>query len=166
MSDTKPFQNISPNISDEALREEIQKEYRAVARHPDKGYHFHTGRDAANWIGYDETLYASLPEANIASFAGTGNPFALGKIHAGETVIDVGSDSGFDTLIASALVGPEGRVVGVDMTPAMLEKARLGAEAMGARHVQFREGYAEDLPLARWLWRCGDQQRRAQPHAR
>ena len=136
-----------PKISLEELRVEIQKEYTNVALDPTKGYHFHTGRKLANILGYDETLYADLPESNIASFAGTGNPFSVGDIHAGETVVDVGSGAGFDSLIASRLVGSAGRVVGVDMTPEMLSKARAGAEAMGATHVEFREGLAESLPI-------------------
>ena len=136
-----------PNISDTALRDAIQKEYENVAIHPDKGYHFHTGREALNRIGYDETLYDSLPEQNIASFAGTGNPFSLDPINPGDSVVDVGCGSGFDALIASKLVGPKGRVTGIDMTPAMLRKARSGAEEIGVTNVEFREGYAEDLPL-------------------
>ena len=139
-------QNL-PKISLKELRVEIQKEYTNVALDPTKGYHFHTGRKLANLLGYDEALYADLPESNIASFAGTGNPFSVGDIHAGETVVDVGSGAGFDSLIASRLVGTVGKVVGVDMTSEMLNKSRAGAEAMGAENVEFREGLAESLPL-------------------
>ncbi len=134
-------------LSAEDLREEVRKEYAEVALDPQKGFHFHTGRAAADRIGYDPSLYAGLPEENVASFAGTGNPFMLGPINSGEIVVDVGSGSGFDTLIASTLVGPEGRVIGVDMTREMLNKARVGAGVMGATHVEFREGLAENLPL-------------------
>ncbi len=136
-----------PTLSLDDLRVEIKKEYTNVALNPSKGYHFHTGRRLAGILGYDEALYAGLPEANIASFAGTGNPFALGPIHPGETVVDIGSGAGFDSLIASRLVGPAGRVIGFDMTDEMLKKARAGAAAMGATHVEFREGLAESLPL-------------------
>lgn len=139
-------QNL-PKISLEELRGEIKKEYTNVALDPTKGYHFHTGRKLANLLGYDEALYADLPEANIASFAGTGNPFSVGAINPGETVVDVGSGAGFDSLIASRLVGSSGKVVGVDMTDEMLKKARAGAEAMGAVNVEFREGLAESLPI-------------------
>jgi len=134
-------------ISDDVLRSAIQKEYAEVATHPDKGYHFHTGREAARRIGYDETLFATLPEENIASFAGTGNPFCLGPFHPGDTVVDVGSGAGFDSLIAATLVGPKGRVVGVDMTPQMLAKAQVGAEVMELTHVEFQEGFADNLPF-------------------
>jgi len=137
----------TPNISDATLRDAIKKEYENVAIYPDKGYHFHTGREAANRIGYDKTLYDTVPEKNIASFAGTGNPFNLGPINPGDVVVDVGSGSGFDALIASKIVRSKGRVVGIDMTPAMLRKARSGAEEMGATNVEFRKGHAEDIPL-------------------
>ena len=136
-----------PKISTDELRLEIKKEYTNVALDPNKGYHFHTGRRLANLLGYDEHLYADLPEGNIASFAGTGNPFSLGPIHPGETLVDVGSGAGFDALIASWLVGPSGQVIGFDMTLEMLNKARIGATEMGATNVEFREGLAESLPL-------------------
>ncbi len=136
-----------PNLSLEQLHTEIQKEYASVALEPEKGYHFHTGRAALSRLGYEEHLYASLPEATIASFAGTGNPFSVGPIHAGETVVDVGSGSGLDSLIAARLVGSTGQVIGFDMTAEMLEKARAGAAAIGMTNVEFQEGYAESLPL-------------------
>lgn len=135
------------NIPESVLRDAIKSEYSEVALNPSKGYHFHTGREAANRVGYDEALYASVPEENIASFAGTGNPFCLGPINHGDVVVDVGSGAGFDSLIASKLVGPEGRVVGIDMTPEMLDKAQAGALAMGAANVEFSKGLADDLPL-------------------
>lgn len=136
-----------PKISLDELRVEIKKEYTNVALDPNKGYHFHTGRRLANLLGYDEAFYADLPEANIASFAGTGNPFSVGPIDPGETIVDVGSGAGFDSLIASRLVGPAGHVIGFDMTEEMLKKARAGAIALDAANVEFREGLAESLPL-------------------
>jgi SAM-dependent methyltransferase len=141
------IQQPVPKIPLDVLRLEIKKEYTHVAIEPDKGYHFHTGRRLAALLGYDESLYAGLPESNIASFAGTGNPFSVGPIHPGETVVDIGSGAGFDSLITSRLVGPAGRVIGFDMTPEMLKKARAGATAMGATNVEFRDGLAESLPL-------------------
>jgi SAM-dependent methyltransferase len=136
-----------PKLSPEELRDEIKKEYTNVAIDPNKGYHFHTGRRLAGILGYDPALYADLPESNVASFAGTGNPFSVGPINPGEIVVDVGSGAGFDSLIASRLAGPTGRVIGIDMTPEMLKKARDGAAQMEAANVEFREGLAESLPL-------------------
>jgi SAM-dependent methyltransferase len=137
----------TPKLSVEELRDEVKKEYTNVALDPHKGYHFHTGRDAAERIGYDKSHYAALPEGSVDSFAGMGNPFILGPLNPGEIVIDVGCGSGFDSLIASTMVGLEGQVIGFDMTQAMLKKAQAGAEAMGATNVEFREGFAENLPL-------------------
>lgn len=135
------------NISDNALRDAIKKEYAEVAINPQKGYHFHTGREAATRIGYDPQLYAGLPEENIARFAGTGNPFGLGPIKQGDVVVDVGSGAGFDSLIAARMAGPQGRVVGIDMTAEMIAKAWAGARSMGFDNVEFRQGLADELPL-------------------
>ncbi len=137
-----------PDLSVEDLRAEVRKEYADVAEYPGKGYHFHTGREAATRLGYDEALYSHIPEGNIESFAGTGNPFILGPINRGDVVVDIGSGSGFDSLIAAKMVGAEGRVVGVDMTEEMLAKARDGAAEIDAAKVEFREGFAEDLPIS------------------
>ena len=136
-----------PSISMKTLREEVKKEYAEVALDPHKGYHFHTDRAATDRLGYDESFYATVPQGTIDSFAGTGNPFMLGPINPGETVVDVGSGAGFDSLVAATLVGPEGQVIGIDMTPEMLIKAQAGAESMGVTHIQFREGLAENVPL-------------------
>jgi len=140
-------QQAVPKLSLDDLHAEVMKEYTEVANNPGKGYHFHTGLDAAERLGYNASLYADLPEENINSFAGTGNPFLGGPLNPGEIVVDIGSGSGFDSLIASTMVGPSGRVIGIDMTTEMLEKARQGASLMDAAHVEFREGLAEELPI-------------------
>lgn len=129
------------------LRDAIREEYAAVATHPEQGFHFHTGRPLARLLGYEEEWLAGIPEPTIASLAGTGNPFSLGRLAPGERVVDVGCGAGIDTLIASKMIGTGGRAVGVDMTPAMIEKARNGAAVMGASNVSFREGLAEALPV-------------------
>ncbi len=131
-----------------ALREAISEEYKVVAESPQQGIHFHTGRPLARILDYAEDWLANLPEAAIESFAGTGNPFNLGNLLPGERVVDIGSGAGIDSLIASKMVGPEGRVVGVDMTPAMLETARQSAKVVAAANVEFKEGYMERLPVA------------------
>lgn len=131
----------------EGLREAIREEYATVATEPGRGFHFHTGRPLLQMLGYDERWLEGVPEESIASFAGTGNPFSMGRPKAGERVVDVGSGAGTDSLIAAGMVSADGRVVGVDMTPAMVAKARASAEAMGLHNVEFREGLAESLPL-------------------
>jgi SAM-dependent methyltransferase len=131
----------------DALRSAIREEYALVANDPGQGFHFHTGRRLASVLGYQERWLSDVPESTIASFAGTGNPFSLGELQPGEKVIDVGCGAGIDSMIAAKMVGPTGEVVGVDMTPAMLEKARAGAAAAGFGNTRFHQGLAEQLPV-------------------
>jgi arsenite methyltransferase len=130
------------------LRTAIQEEYAEVAACPMKGFHFHTGRFLADRLGYPADRVDGLPDAVVESFAGVGNPFSWGDLQPGKTVVDLGCGAGFDTFLAAQMVGPEGRVIGVDMTPAMLNKARHNAELLGQRNVDLREGYLEELPVA------------------
>jgi arsenite methyltransferase len=136
-----------PTIDRDGLRKAIQDEYALVADEPDRGFHFLVGRPLANLLGYEEGWLQGIPEPTIASFAGTGNPFRAGRLMPGEHVVDVGCGGGIDSFVAARLVGPQGSVLGVDMTPAMLAKARASAVATGATNVHFREGFGEDLPV-------------------
>lgn len=131
----------------DVLREAIREEYAGVATDPERGFHFHTGRALARMLEYADEWLIGIPESSIESFAGTGNPFSLGELRVGERVVDVGCGAGIDSLIAAKKVGPDGRVIGVDMTPAMLEKARQAANETGLSNVEFCEGYAEALPV-------------------
>ena len=130
-----------------ALRSAIQEEYALVAEDPGRGFHFHTGRPLARLLEYNDEWLDGIPEETIASFAGTGNPFRLGPLRTGERVVDVGCGAGIDSMIAARMVGNEGQVVGVDMTRAMLARARESVAALGATNVELREGYAEALPV-------------------
>ncbi len=136
-----------PKVNIEVLRSAISTEYREVALNPQKGFHFHTGRPLAKILGYDDELVNVVPENSVSSFAGTGNPFNLGAIRPGEKVVDVGSGAGFDSFIAAHMVGNGGHVIGIDMTPEMLEKAQKAAEAAGLSNIEFRQGVAEALPV-------------------
>ena len=138
---------ITAPVDIESLRAAIRAEYAAVAEHPDQGFHFHTGASLAAILGYPEEWIAALPPSAVESMAGTGNPFALGELQSGERVVDCGSGAGADGLIAARVVGPSGRVIGVDMTPEMVAKARRNAEVAGLRNVEFREGVLEALPV-------------------
>ena len=137
-----------PAVDLDELRASIRAEYAAVAAEPDRGFHFHTGYRLAAILGYPEEWIAALPPGAVASMAGTGNPFTLGEIQPGERVVDCGSGAGTDALIAARLVGPSGRVIGIDMTPEMIAKARISAVEAGLTNVEFREGVLEALPVA------------------
>jgi arsenite methyltransferase len=131
----------------DGLRRAIQEEYSLVAAEPERDFHFHTGRRLAAIVGYNKEWLDGVPEATIASFAGTGNPFSMGRLMAGERVVDVGCGGGIDSIIAAGMVGPTGSVVGVDMTPAMVARAQASAKEAQLDNVDFRQGVAESLPV-------------------
>ena len=128
------------------LKSEIRKTYAAVSQEPEKDFIFPTGRAWAEDLGYPDEL-ARVPDSVAESFAGVANPFSLGRLERGERVLDLGCGAGTDSLVASLMVGPEGSVTGLDMTPEMLEKAWAGAEELGAGNMTFVEGEAERLPF-------------------
>jgi len=134
-------------VDSDALRAQVTEKYTEIANEPEKGAHFHTGKSLAMMVGYPEAIIDSLPAGTVESFAGTGNPFSMGELKPGETVLDLGCGAGFDSLIAARQVGASGRVISIDMTPAMLDRARVGASEAGLSNVEFHEAYAESLPV-------------------
>ena len=131
----------------DVLRGEIRKTYTEVAAEQDKDFIFPTGRGWAEDLGYPRPELARIPDPSVASFAGVANPFSLGRIEPGRTVLDLGCGAGTDLLIAAQMAGPAGRVIGVDMTPTMLRRARDSAAAMGLTNVELHESLIETLPL-------------------
>lgn len=130
------------------LREEIQRVYSEVVRDPKKGYHFHTGPEyAAERLGYSRAELAELPDSVTASFAGVGNPLAMGLPQSGQMVVDIGAGSGMDTFLAAKAVGKAGKVIAVDMTDAMLERGRDNVVLTGITQIEYRKGLAESLPV-------------------
>src|SRR5205807_10047069 len=130
----------------ELLKSEIKKTYASVSEEPDKDFIFPTGRAWAEDLDYPPEL-AKVPERVVESFAGVANPFSLGRLEPGERVLDLGCGAGTDSLVAAQMVGEEGHVTGVDMTPEMVAKARSAAAAMGATNVEFVDAEAERLPF-------------------
>jgi arsenite methyltransferase len=137
---------VEVEIDVDLLKSEIKKTYASVSAEPEKDFIFPTGRAWAEDLDYPEEL-ANVPERAVESFAGVANPFSLGRLARGERVLDLGCGAGTDSLVAAQMVGPEGRVTGIDMTPEMLGKARAAAEELGVENVEFVESEAERLPF-------------------
>ena len=131
----------------DVLRDEIRKTYTDVSTAPEQEFIFPTGRAWAQELGYSEPELARIPEATVESFAGVANHWTLGRIEPGSVVVDLGCGAGTDLLIAAQMTGPTGRVIGVDMTATMLERARQSATEMGLRNVELHESLVEALPL-------------------
>jgi arsenite methyltransferase len=139
--------DITDLVDADALRREVQEKYREVAADPTAEYHFHTGRAHALRLGYPWSPLDQLPDEATEAFAGVANPFHWGLPRPGERVVDLGSGAGMDSFIAAHAVGPDGRVVGIDMTPEMIDVASRIARSLGLESVEFQEGLIEDLPL-------------------
>src|SRR5690242_5021676 len=137
------------DLNTAVLRSEISKIYGRVAEKPDGEFHFHRGSAyAAEFLGYEAAELVALPQDCTASFAGIGNPLAIGPIHSGETVLDVGCGAGMDLLLLAKRTGPSGHAIGVDMTDAMVERARKSAAVAGLQQVEVRRGDAAALPVS------------------
>ncbi len=133
------------------VRAQVREQYGAVARARTETSCSpgccSPGASASSKLGYSDDELAAVPEgANMG--LGCGNPSAIAAIKPGEAVLDLGSGGGFDCFLAAKQVGPSGRVIGVDMTPDMVSKARANAAKLGAKNVEFRLGEIENLPLA------------------
>lgn len=135
------------DLNPEELREQVRDKYKDVAIDPGGEFHFHLGRVVAERLGYDMKIVDQLPGEAVESFAGVANLFSTHELAAGEKVVDAGSGAGFDCFVAARMVGGTGEVVGIDMTPEMLEKSRATAKSMGLSNVEFREGLLEDMPV-------------------
>jgi len=137
---------VDVELDVELLKREIKKTYASVSEQPEKDFIFPTGRAWAEDLGYPEEL-ANVPDRAAESFAGVANPFSLGRLEAGERVLDLGCGAGTDSLVSAQMVGEQGRVAGIDMTPEMLAKARAAAAELAATNVEFVEAEAERLPF-------------------
>jgi len=133
--------------SPEAIRASIKERYANLARSPESEQGFPVGPESAKSLGYPAAEIDGLPNSVTESFAGVGNPFSLAELHAGETVLDLGSGAGLDSILAARKVGPSGKVIGVDFSPEMIEKATRNAQALGLPNVVFHHGNLESLPL-------------------
>jgi arsenite methyltransferase len=142
---------MSPGMTDAEIRQiqtGIQEKYnRVAAEGAGCCFQYPTGREGMERQGYPPDILREFPPEILASFCGVGNPFSLGALYAGDVVLDIGCGAGVDSLVAAQLVGPGGRVVGIDVTPAMIEQARVNLARLGWPRVSFQEGEAEALPF-------------------
>ncbi len=129
------------------IKESIHQKYAEVSSSPGGHFRYPTGRAGLEALNYSAEITRALPEAAVASYCGVGNPFTLGPVHEGESVLDIGCGCGVDTLIAAIMVGPGGKAVGIDMIPEMLTRARKNLQETSLENVTFREASSEDLPF-------------------
>jgi 2-polyprenyl-3-methyl-5-hydroxy-6-metoxy-1,4-benzoquinol methylase len=123
----------------------IREKYHKVAVSPEGQFEYPTGIEGLKKLGYDNQIVADLPNRVADSFCGVGNPFSLGKIDSGVRVLDIGCGSGVDALIAAKLVGASGKVIGIDMTSEMIQKANANRELMGSGNVSFQVASVQDI---------------------
>jgi SAM-dependent methyltransferase len=132
----------------EQLKATVQERFAKVARSPHEKHPFTIGPESAKALGYAASEIDALPSQLTESFAGVGNPLALGELRPGDTVLDLGSGAGVDSILAARMVGPAGKVMGVDMTTEMVEKARANSAAAGVANAEFHQAEADRLPGA------------------
>ena len=129
----------------EQIETGIRDKYRKVAATPESHFKYPTGRDGLKGLHYDESLIRDLPDAVAGSFCGVGNPFSLGEIPAGAHVLDIGCGAGVDALLAAKLAGVSGKVLGIDLTPEMIQKADANKKMMNINNIDFRVASVQDL---------------------
>jgi arsenite methyltransferase len=126
----------------------IQKKYKKVAENPEGLFKYPTGSAGLEALQYDITRIRALPDAVTDSYCGVGNPFSLGPINEGETILDIGCGAGVDTIFAAMMTGPLGKVVGIDLVSDMLERATKNLSLTDFKNITLKESSAENLPFA------------------
>ena len=130
------------------IQKTIRKTYSKAAKNPDGQFSYPTGTAGLTALKYDPELLQRLAPEVTASYCGVGNPFTLGAINEGDDVLDVGSGAGVDTLFSAMMTGPSGKVVGIDLTPAMLERSEKNLSLTDLKNFSFKQGSVENLPFA------------------
>ncbi len=135
------------NLDKQEVEQAVQEMYEEVATYPNKEFHFPTGRNSCLNLGYPDEELEMVPASAIDPFAGVGYPFLADIIGKGDTVVDIGSGSGLDVIIAASKTGTDGQVWGIDITPAMIRKARENIEKTDIDNIEIVEGRAVNIPL-------------------
>ena len=130
----------------EKIEAGIREKYIKVAKSPEGQFKYPTGKKGLELLNYDRTFIDKLPVVVTSSYCGVGNPFSLGRIKKGEQILDIGCGAGVDTILASMMTGPTGNVIGVDIVPEMLQKAKTHLTMTGQTNVTFNKTSGEKLP--------------------
>jgi arsenite methyltransferase len=141
---------MEPKLTSEdekRIEQSIRQKYVKVAANPEGLFKYPTGRAGLEALDYDAELTEALPEVVAALYCGVGNPFKLGPINEGEAVLDIGCGAGVDVMVAAMMVGPEGKVAGIEMVPEMLSEAKENLGMTDLKNVTFVEGSAEKIPF-------------------
>ncbi len=139
---------MAAQIDENKIQDAVRQRYAQVSKSALGKFNYPTGRDGAIQQGYDPLITESMPAELIESFCGVGNPFKLGAIKPGEALLDVGCGAGFDLIVASRMVGEDGKVCGIDLTPEMAEKAKSNLERYGVQNYDVRTAGAEHIPYS------------------
>lgn len=131
------------------IHKAIRKKYKKVAQNPTGLFKYPTGRAGLEALQYLSEIINALPETVTDSYCGVGNPFALGPVNEGEAILDIGCGSGVDAIFAAMMAGPSGKVVGIDVSPEMLKRAKENLAATDLKNVTFEEAGADNLPFAK-----------------
>jgi SAM-dependent methyltransferase len=129
------------------IKESIRRKYAEASVNPKGHFRYPTGREGLEALSYAPEIIRALPEAVVSSYCGVGNPFTLGPMNRGESVLDIGCGGGADTLVAATKVGDEGKVIGIDLTSEMLARAKKNLGTALIKNVLLQEASAEDLPF-------------------
>ena len=140
------FSSQESNLDTKNIQNAIREKYADVSNTAANKFNYPTGKEGAILQGYDRTLIEKMPDDLIESFCGVGNPFALGSINSGETVLDVGCGAGFDLIVASLKVGQNGKVCGIDLTSEMAEKAKSNLKQYGVENYDVQVAGVESIP--------------------
>lgn len=144
--------NVTKSLKHKKIRQAIQNKYAAVSLSASGKFAYPTGKAGAEALGYAKKDIQEAPEQMLESFCGVGNPFSLGEISQGEIVLDIGCGAGFDLFVARSKVGANGKVYGIDMTPAMAEKAKRNLDQAQVANFDVRVANIEELPFAEGLF--------------
>ncbi|MCW4051911.1 MAG: methyltransferase domain-containing protein [Candidatus Bathyarchaeota archaeon] len=134
-------------MTDEEIKEACCVRYGQVAVNPKGRFNFPVGKEFAVSIGYSKQLLDRLPESMVESFCGVNYPPSFKEMKKGDVVLDIGCGAGLDLYVASKIVGPDGKIIGIDFSAEMVDKARANMKILGVTNVEVKRAYSDKIPL-------------------